>query len=74
MCNVMKKKLYKNGLLSSGEKKVIVVFYQNLDLFKLRNTLNSTNFANDKNVIQKLDNLQKLANLLSFQKITLVLM
>ena len=74
MCNVMKKRLYKNGLLSSGEKKVIVVFYQNLDLFKLRNTLNSTNFANDKNVIQKLDNLQKLANLLSFQKITLVLM
>ena len=74
MCNVMKKRLYKNGLQISGEKKVIAIFSQNLDLCKLRNTLNSTNFANDKNMIQELYNLQKLANLLSFQKIILVLM
>ena len=51
MCNVMKKRLYKNGLQISGEKKVIAIFYQNLDLCKLRNTLNSTSFANDKNII-----------------------
>ena len=74
MCNVMKKRLYKNGLQISGEKKVIAIFSQNLDLCKLGNTLNSTIFANDKHLIQKLYNLQKLANLLSFQKITLVLM